>query len=216
MLTFTSREKKIFRSLDTPSKIQNFLNRIPYNFEPYRETCLSPRLVLKQKRAHCIEGAMLAATILRFHGHRPLLVDLTTNDRDKDHVIAVFQRFGHWGAISKTNYAVLRYREPIYRSIRELVMSYFHEYFLDNGEKTLRSYSLPINLAKFDKENWMSTESDVWYIYDHLFDVKHYPILSRSQLAALRLAEPIERKIGKIKEWDRLKVVPQQKLCLKI
>ena len=106
--------------------------------------------VLRAGKAHCMEGALLAAAILEFHGHKPLLLDLRSTSEDLDHVVALFKQNGYWGAISKTNHVVLRYREPIYGSVRELAMSYFHEYFLDNGKKTLREYSVPVDLGKFD------------------------------------------------------------------
>src|SRR3989339_2259033 len=201
MYGLNKEEIKLFKSLNTPRKIQDFLNKIPINFEPTGDTFLSPREVLLQNRAHCIEGACLAAAILRFHGHKPLIVDLTSNKEDQDHVIAVFQLHGHWGAISKTNHAVLRYREPVYKTIRELVLSYFHEYFLDDGKKTLRTYSMPINISKFDKKNWMTSEKNVWFIANHLVKVKHYPILNKKQIHFLRKAEPIEIEAGKIIEW---------------
>ena len=114
---------------------------------------MSPRLVLRNNKCHCIEGAIFAALALRFHGYKPLVVDLTASKDDFDHVIAVFKKDGKWGAISKTNHAVLRYREPVYKSIREIVMSYFHEYANDDGKRTLRSFSLPVNLSRFDKQN---------------------------------------------------------------
>ena len=206
MFGFTEKEVKVFKALNTPKKIQDFLNQIPANFEHDRETVLSPRMVLKENRAHCMEGAMFAATALRFHGHKPLVVDLTSIKDDDDHVITVFRQQGHWGAISKTNHAVLRYREPVYKTIRELVMSYFHEYFTNHdGKKTLRSYSLPVDLSRFDKQGWMTSEEDIWYVPEYLFEVEHKPILSRSQIAMLRKADPIEIKAGKITEWKKKK-----------
>src|SRR3989338_7334538 len=126
MFGFTKEEIAIFKSLNTPKKIQDFLNSIPADFEPHGDTVLSPRMVLKENRAHCMEGAMFAAAALRFHGYPPFVVDLTAVKDDDDHVITVFKHNNHWGAISKTNHAVLRYREPVYKTIRELVMSYFH------------------------------------------------------------------------------------------
>ena len=145
---------------------------------------------------------MFAAAALRFHGHKPLVVDLTSVKDDHDHVITVFKYRGYWGAISKTNHAVLRYREPIYRSIRELVMSYFHEYFTNHdGKKTLRSYSMPVDLSRFDRKGWMTSEEDVWYVPEFLLKVPHKPILSRLQIAFLRKADPIEIKAGKMVEW---------------
>jgi hypothetical protein len=197
MFGFNSQESRTFRSLRTPAKIQDFLERIPMNF---KDTCYSPRMVLRHHRAHCLEGAMLAATMLRFHGHRPLVLDLTSASGDDDHVVALFKVNGLFGAISKTNHAVLRYRDPVYKTIRELVLSYFHEYFLDDGRKTLRSYAVT-DLSRFDRKGWMTSEDDVSYIERYLFRIPHTPIVTRSQVATLRCASPIERKAGKIVEW---------------
>jgi hypothetical protein len=195
-------ERRIFRSLDSPAKIQDFLNALPTNHEPEGDTCLSPRRVLRERRAHCMEGAMLSAAILRFHGERPLVVDLTAAPDDHDHVIAVFRRHGHWGAISKTNHAVMRYREPVYRTIRELALSFFHEYFLQsNGKKTLRSYSAPVDLSRFDRRGWLTAEEDVWYVPEHLCDIPHVPLLTRAQIASLRRADAIELQAGELLEW---------------
>ena len=137
--------RKILEKLNTPSKIQDFLNGLSFNFEKKGETLKSPARVLREKDAHCLEGAILGAHILSLHGFPPLILHLESTREDYDHVIAPFKINGRWGALSKTNHAVLRYREPVYKNIRELVMSYFHEYFLDNGKKTLRKYSRPLN-----------------------------------------------------------------------
>lgn len=203
MKTFgiSRRELKILKKLNTPKKIQDFLNKIPINFERSGETNLSPMQVLKKNKCHCAEGAILGALILRLNGHPPLLLDLTANGYDYDHVVALFKKDGRWGALSKTNHAVLRYREPIYKSIRELAMSYFHEYFDENGSKNLRSYSLPVNLKRFDKLGWMTTDKDLDYIIDYLYKVKHFPILTQKQTCNLRRADKIEIKIGTITEW---------------
>ena len=203
MFNLTQQESSLLQQLNSPRKIQDFINKIPINFEPEGDTCLSPRQVLQQNRAHCIEGALLAALILRIHGHPSLVVDLTAAKKDFDHVIAVFQQHGHWGAISKTNHAVLRYREPVYKTIRELAMSFFHEYFTDEGKKTLRSYSDPVDLSQFDHKGWVTAEKNLWYINDHLAKVQHYTIVSRAQIATLRKADPIEIKIGKVVEWKK-------------
>ncbi|MGA2130165.1 MAG: hypothetical protein ABSG05_00930 [Candidatus Pacearchaeota archaeon] len=203
MFELNEKEMKILKDLDTPKKIQDFLNKIPINFEEKGDTCMSPIMVLKNNKAHCIEGAMLAALALRLHGEKPLVVDLTAADRDFDHVICVFKKNGKWGAIGKTNHAVLRYREPIYKDIRELVMSFFHEYFDDNGRKNLRSYSAPVDLSKFDKINWVTREDDVWEIPDYLAKIKHYNILNRKQIAGLRKADEIEIEAGKLTEWKQ-------------
>src|SRR3990167_1289304 len=177
MLGLTRTELRVLRRLDSPRKIQDFLEKLPSNHESHGDTCRSPRVALRTKTAHCIEGAMLAALALRLKGHRPLLVDLTAAPFDQDHVIAVFKQHGHWGAISKTNHAILRYREPVYRSIRELVMSYFSEYTNDEGTLNLRSFSGLVNLSMFDARGWMTTEEDVWYIPEYLVHCRHYRIL---------------------------------------
>lgn len=196
------KELEILKKLDKPKKIQDFLDNLEINFEPKGDTCMSPRMVLNTNKAHCVEGAMLAALALRLHGHKPLLVDMTANNKDFDHVVAVFKKDGYWGAISKTNHGVLRYRDPIYKTIRELVLSYFNEYFLDSGKKTLRSYSNPVDLSMFDKKNWMTSEKDVWCVPEYLSKVRHFPIVSRSQIAYLRKADPIEVELGRIIEWE--------------
>ncbi|MDD5133245.1 MAG: hypothetical protein PHD81_02005 [Candidatus Nanoarchaeia archaeon] len=203
MLNLNKKELKILKKLDTPKKIQDFLNKIEINFEEQGETCMSPRMVLKTKKAHCIEGAILAALALRLQGEKPLLVDLKTTKEDYEHVLAVFQKHGKWGAITKTNHAVLRYREPVYRDIKELVMSYFHEYFMDNGKKTLRSFSNPVDLSVFDDKNWATDKEDLWYIHDYLDSVKHYSILDKKQEANLRKADKIEIKAGKLVEFRK-------------
>jgi hypothetical protein len=204
-LTFA--ELKLFRRLNTGKKIQDFINNIPINFEEdNKDTCYSPRKVLKENKCHCIEGAILAALILRVNGHSPLLVDLTANNKDFDHVIAVFKKQKKWGAISKTNHSTLRYREPIYNSVREIVMSYFNEYYNDDGKKTLRSYSNPVNLSRFDKIKWMTTEKELWEIPDYLARIKHFPILTKSQIANLRNADKIEILAGNLTEYQSNKM----------
>ncbi|MBI3231506.1 MAG: hypothetical protein HYZ51_00255 [Candidatus Doudnabacteria bacterium] len=164
---------------------------------------MSPRFVIKTRKAHCMEGAMLAAAALEFHGAKPLVMDLRSSFHDFDHVVAVFKRFSCFGAISKTNHAVLRYREPIYKSIRELAMSYFHEYFDDNGRKNLREYSLPFSLRHFDKLNWRTSAIDLFEIPEHLDEIKHYKILSPAQIKNLRKADKIEIKAGRLLEWEK-------------
>ncbi len=206
MFGFTPREVAVFRKLSTPFKIQQFLNYLPTNFEIRGETLYSPRLVLAHRTAHCMEGALFAAAALCFHGYPPLIVDMVASKNDDDHVIAVFKQDGCWGAISKTNHAVLRFREPVYRNIRELVMSFFHEYFTNHdGRKNLRSYAGPINLSHFDRQGWMTSADNVWYIVDHLDRIFHIPLLSRSQIARLTPADRMERRAGEIVEWRKPK-----------
>ena len=147
----TATETRILKALKTPQRIQHFLDlEIGYNKEPDGETIRSPRRVLRDRVAHCLEGALLAAAALRLHGHRPLLLDLGSV-RDDDHVLAIFRLHNHWGALAKSNYSGLRFREPVYRTLRELVMSYFEHYFNLQREKSLRNYSRPVNLARFDR-----------------------------------------------------------------
>jgi hypothetical protein len=172
---FSPKELRILRSLRTPARIQRFLDDMPYH---HAKTAWSPRLVLQHRTAHCLEGALFAAAALRVNGFPPLVWDLESV-RDDDHVLAVFQVGRHWGAIGKSNFAGLRYREPVYRSLRELAMSYFDSYFNLLGERTLRAFATrPVNLKKFDSRDWMTTEEDLWYIAEHLCEIPHTKVLS--------------------------------------
>jgi hypothetical protein len=198
----TKEELKLFNKLNTPQKIQDFLNDLGPN-HAQDPVCMSPRLVLQKKKGHCLEGALLATAILWHHGHKPLLLDLVTTKDDHDHVVALFQKNGHWGAISKTRHAVLRYREPIYKTIRELAMSYFHEYFLDSGVKTMRSYSKPFSLAKYGKD-WITSEDDLYEMGSDLDDAPHVHILTPAMIKGLRKADTIEIQAGKIIDKKKL------------
>ncbi len=200
-------ELDCIKKLNTPAKIQDFINKLEINFEDdgNGETCKSPSQVLRTKKAHCIEGAFLAAAILWINGlGKPIVVDLIGEEGDWDHVIALFKKNGKWGAISKTNHAVLRYREPVYKDVRELVMSYFHEYLDDHwgGRKTLRKYSDAINLSSFGKE-WVTANEDLWHIHDYIDSVKHHDILAKGQDRRLRKADDIEIRAGQLTEWKR-------------
>lgn len=188
---FDAQERKVLRGLTTPARIQRFLDcGIGYNLEPHGETCYSPRLVLREGIAHCMEGALLAAAALRLIGYPPLIVDLEAV-RDSDHVLAVYRVEGHWGAVAKSDYSGLRSREPVYRTVRELVMSYFDHYYNPAGEKTLRAYSRPVNLARFDGTGWMIAERDLWEIPNYLCDIPHTNLLTRAM--ARRLTKMDER-----------------------
>ncbi len=205
MLYFTKKEIILLKKINTPSKVQDFLNSIPFNFETDgRDTVKSPIRVLREKNAHCLEGALLGAYLLSLQGFKPLILHLQTTKNDFDHIIAPFQIKGLWGALSKTNHGVLRYREPVYRDIHELIMSYFHEYFLDNGVKTLRKYSIPLDLNIFGK-NWMLEEKDLWQIDQKLDKIKHYDIAPKEVFKNLRISDQIEREIGKRVEWKKKK-----------
>jgi hypothetical protein len=171
--------------LRTPGQIQYFLDHgLAYNKEPDGPTCHSPRRVLRDRAAHCMEGALFGAAALRMLGHPPLLLDLEAV-RDDDHVLAIFRSRGLWGAVAKSNYSGLRYREPVYRSLRELAMSYFEHYFNLRREKTLRRYSRPVNLRRFDPRNWMTAEEDVWMVPEYLCGIAHTPLLPRAVEAHL-------------------------------
>ncbi|HEX8941796.1 MAG TPA: hypothetical protein VF785_01595 [Gemmatimonadaceae bacterium] len=197
---FDAPEFRVLRTLDRPRKIQDFLNRIPTNKERGRETCTSPLVTLRRNKAHCMEGALLAALALWMHGHRPLILDLKTTTADVDHLVALFRVDGYWGGITKTNHAVLRYREPIYRDVRELAASYFHEYFMNDGVKTLRRYSEPFDLRKW-KGNWATAEDDLWDLERAIDRSPHRELISRKQIAGLRKADRIEIEAGKLTEW---------------
>ena len=178
-MEFSKHELSILKRLKTPEKIQLFLDEeIAYNKEPDGATCRSPRRVLRDRVGHCAEGAFFAAAALRIQRHEPLILDLEAV-RDDDHLLAVFKHENHWGAVAKSNYAGLRFREPVYRTIRELVMSYFEHYYNLKGEKTLRAFSTrPLNLKRFDKKNWMTSEEDLWEICEHLCVIAHTRVMS--------------------------------------
>ena len=164
------------RRLNTPARVQQFLDEIPYNIESAGETFRSPRLVLRDRTANCIEGAVLAAAALRVQGEPPLVMDLTAV-HDEDHVIAVFKCRGLWGAIATSKLTGLRYREPVYRTLRELAMSYFEHYFNLEGERTLRGHGRPVNLARFDRLHWMTSEAPLWPIAEHLERIPHVALV---------------------------------------
>ncbi len=203
LVRFTDTEHKLLRSLNSPVKIQYYLDTLPKNFEPGRETLRSPRETIQKGKAHCIEAALVAAVALWYHGQRPLLLDLVSTHEDYDHVVTVFKKEGYFGAISKTNHAVLRYREPVYKSVRELSMSYFHEYFVDDGTKTMRSYSELYDLSKIRDVSWVTGKEDLWWLSEELDAWPHKQALNKSQIRGLRLADKTERKAGRIREWKR-------------
>ncbi|MDB5260423.1 MAG: hypothetical protein JWN37_654 [Candidatus Nomurabacteria bacterium] len=204
MYGLTDKEISILKKLDIPQKIQDFLDRIPYNHELKGETCMSPKRVLEERRAHCIEAAMFASIALMLQGRPPLVLSLKVTSADDDyHAVALFKENGYWGAISKTNHAVLRYRDPIYKTIRELALSYFHEYYLgSSGQKTLRGYTRPINLKKFGTK-WVSEEMDLWKIAESIYVTKHIDIIPKGNEKLIRNATPFERKVTNVEEWLR-------------
>jgi hypothetical protein len=178
---FTAAELRKLRSLKDPYGIQRFLDDMPYHLE---DTAWSPRLVLQKNTSHCLEGAMFAAAALRANGFPPLILDLEA-DHDTDHVVAVYRVDGHWGALAKSNFTGCRYREPVYRSLRELAMSYFNIYFNLRRERTLRTFSRPVNLARFDRRQWMTTDKPLWFIVNYLFEIHHYKLLTSAMARRL-------------------------------
>ena len=197
----TPPEQAIFKKLSTPQKIQNYLDTLPINFEMTGETCMSPRATIRAKTAHCIEGAFLAAAALAYHGHKPLLMDFQTHPDDEDHVVALFRQNGRWGAISKTNHAILRYRDPVYATPRELALSYFHEYLMWDGRKSLVAYSNPFDLRRYRPEKWVTTEKSLVWLADALDDAKHLPLVPKKNRRLFRKASNVELRAMKIVEW---------------
>ncbi len=195
------RELSVLRKLSTPEKIQTFVSAIPQNFELDGDSCMSIREVLRTNRALCMEGALLAALALWIHGDCPLLLDLSA-EHDDDHVIALFRRDGLWGAISKSNHPYVRFRDPIYRTIRELVMTYVHEYYNAHGQKTLRSYGAPLNLMRFSAKDWI-TGKDAWMVAEALCDVRHYSLMPKKISKHLRPIDPIEHKLFTIRSFKK-------------
>jgi len=169
------------RALETPARIQQFIDALPYQ---YADTAWSPQRVLRERKGHCLEGALLAAAALRLNGHPPLLMDLEAV-HDDDHVVAIYRECGLWGSIAKSNFAGLRFRAPIYRTLRELALSYFEQYYNLRGERTLRSYSIAVNLARLDSRHWMTSEEDVWCVPECLIAARHYPLLPAKVARAL-------------------------------
>jgi hypothetical protein len=163
---------RTLRSLNTPVKIQKFVDAIDYQ---YANTAMSPQRVLRERKGHCLEGALLAAAAFRVNGYPPLLMDLESV-RDDDHVLAIYRQHGLWGSVAKSNFAGLRFRAPVYRTPRELALSYVDHYYNLRGERTLRSYSAPVNLARLDSQHWMTSEEDVWCVPELLIAARHYPL----------------------------------------
>lgn len=201
-MNLTPREERLFRKLSSPAKIQDYLDALPINHEKRGETSYSPRLVVREKKAHCLEGALFAAAVLSYHGEPALLMNLRTIPKDDDHALTLYQRNGYWGAISKTNHPVLRFRDPIYKTPRELALSYFHEYYLADGLKTLRAYTHPFSLERFGN-TWVTSEKPLWRIAHALRDTRHYVLFPAEQRRYLRKATPIERKVNGTVEWKR-------------
>jgi len=176
-----AKNLRVLRALKTPARIQQFIDALQYQ---YADTAWSPQRVLRERKGHCLEGALLAAAALRLNGHPPLLMDLE-GVRDDDHVVAIYRERGLWGSIAKSNFAGLRFRAPVYRTLRELALSYFEHYYNLRGERTMRSYSMAVNLARLDSRHWMTSEEDVWCVPELLIAARHYPLFPGKVARAL-------------------------------
>jgi hypothetical protein len=190
----TPAERRVFARLDTPQKIQAYLEKLPPNFELGGETYMSPRRALKARTVHCAEAAVLAAAILIYHGQPVWLMDIRALPSDQDHIVTLFKQRGLWGAISKTNHAVLRWRDPIYRSAREVAMTYAHEYNLDFGKKSMLAYSRPFSLTHYAPRRWVIAEEDLDWLMDALDDSPHDPVAPPHALKRRRKSTRVELK----------------------
>ena len=199
----TASEARLLRKLDSPPRIQDFIDALPVNMEIGGSTYMSPRRVIATGRAHCFEGALLAAAALAFHGERPLLLDFQSAYDDEDHVVALFCQNGHWGAISKTNHPGLRYRDPIHDSVRGLAASYFHEYYMWDGRKSLRFFSRPFDLARYAPETWIAAVEDLDWLVNALDTSAHAPIVPKGNLRKLRPASRFELHASATVEWRK-------------
>ncbi|HEX5477970.1 MAG TPA: hypothetical protein VFX09_08950 [Burkholderiales bacterium] len=200
----------VLARLETPQKIQAFLYGLKQNFEPNGDTCRPVREVLKTRTAHCIEGAMLAACALWVHGERPLLLDMRAV-RDYDHVVALFRRHGRWGAISKTNGIGLRWRDPVYRNLRELAMSYFHEYYNKRHQKTLREFSVPYDLRRLEPGLWVSGRKNAWPVAEALDELRHFTLLNGRHLRSVTRRDEFERRVGGLLQYRQPRALMMKK-----
>jgi hypothetical protein len=208
----TPSERRQFARLNTPQKIQDFLDLLPANFELDGDTHMSPRHVLKARLAHCTEGALLAAACLAYHGRDGYLLDLRALPKDHDHVVTLFKERELWGAISKTNHAVLRWRDPIYQSPRELAMSYAHEYFLDSGRKSLIAFSRPFALTRYAPARWVTAEGNLDWLIVALDNSPHSMLAPKEAIKRRRRVSRFERAVLNQPEWpDPRKRKPQRR-----
>jgi hypothetical protein len=197
----TPAEHRLFARLDSPQKIQTFLDCLPANFELTGDTVLSPRRMLAQRMAHCSEAAIFAAAVLSFHGKPAWLMDIQALPSDQDHIITLFKQHGHWGAISKTNHAILRWRDPIYRSPRELAMSYAHEYCLPGGKKSMLTYSKPFSLARYAPQRWVIAPEELHWLMDGLDSSPHVPVAPKLAMRKRRRSSPVELRAQEVVDW---------------
>jgi len=208
-LGLTRAEFAVLRRLSTPEKIQKYLLEMQQNFELDGDSCATVRMVLRDKRAHCIEGALVAAAALWVHGEPPLLLDLRAT-KDSDHVVALFRRKGHWGCISKTNGPDLRWRDPVYRTLRELALSYLHEYSNRRDHKSLREYSVPYDLRRAKLEDWVTGTEGAWNVAEQLDEIRHYDLVTKAQARMLVRRDAFEREIAMHTQYKRPQVAKKK------
>ena len=211
-LGLKGRDYALLRRLDTPQKIQAYLHELRQNFELDGQSCRPVREVLRTQRAHCIEGAMLAAAALWVHGEPPLLLDMRA-ERDFDHVVALFKRNGRWGAISKTNGIGLRWRDPVYRTLRELAMSYFHEYTNRRDHKTLREYSVPFDMRRMDSSLWVSGTKNCWDVGEKLDQLRHFKLVNGRHLRAVTRRDAFERQLNGVLQYRKPRALIEKQLA---
>jgi hypothetical protein len=189
----TKPERRLLSGLTSPNRIQAFLDNLTYSPESgYR----CPLRVLREKIAHCFDGALFGAAALRRLGHQPLVLYMIATARDDDHLLAIYKRDGYWGAVAKSNFVGLRFREPVYRTLHELVMSYFEPYYNVAREKTLRSYTVPLNLRPYDKLNWMMKDEPLERIAERLDEIRKFPVLTRRAVRGLSLVDERSYRAG--------------------
>jgi hypothetical protein len=186
-------ERILLDGLNKPDRIQSYLNEVPYSEDEFYRC---PLRVLRDRKAHCFDGALFAAMVLRRFGHPSVILELIPNARDDDHVLALYKYSGFWGAVAQSNFTGLRYREPVYRSLRELVMSYFEDFFNSLGEKTLVGYRGPINLKGFDPLNWMTSDAGLETLSNEMDRYCIHPVISPEMADNLALADERSLRAG--------------------
>jgi len=189
----TDFERQLLAKLTTPIKIQAFMDELPYSADAFYRC---PLRVLRERTAHCFDGALFAAAALRCLSYSPLILDMVPNERDDDHLLALYKKDGHWGAVAKSNFVGLRFREPVYRTLRELVMSYFEQYYNVEREKTLRGYTVPLNLKVFDKFNWMASDAHLEDIAQRLDAIRRIFVVTPCMADGLSLLDERSYRAG--------------------
>jgi len=208
----TQSERRIIDRLTTPIRVQTFLDKLPYSVaSDYR----CPLRVLRDRMGHCFDGALFGAAAMRRLGHPPLIVNMVANDRDDDHMLALYRRDGHWGAVAKSNFAGLRFREPVYRTLHELVMSYFEQFYNVERKKTLRNYTVPLNLKAFDKFGWMTHDGPLERIGKRLDEIRKVHLLTRRMIASLSLVDERSYRAGLLGADQAFLYQPPQKRAKK-